>query len=177
MDSGRFSRISRAYALRDRESLREGKLPLRETSKGFWHPAIAKEAFLAFQKLGLSRYKRFLDLGSGDGRVVLIASLFVPRAEGVEIDPELHGIALGTANQLKSNALFHHGDLYSHDLSPYDILFLYPDTPLERGMEQKLLKEMKGDLILFGNHFHPRFLKKKQAIEVDGTSVTLYSWT
>ena len=174
MDSERFSHIAEAYASFERELLRSGKLPLRATSRGFWSAAIGKEVFSAFQELGLKNYKKFIDLGSGDGRVVLIASLFVPKAEGIEIDEELHGIAQNMGKKLGSHATFHCKDLYAHDLSPYDVFFISPDAPFERGMEGKLLKEMKGDLIVYGNHFHPRFMEKKKSITVNGTLVGVY---
>src|SRR3989344_5672108 len=157
MDFHKFRQIESAYKEKDRESLRRGGGPLHPTSKGFWSPAIMAEVFEAFRKLGLDRYRNFLDLGSGDGRVVLIASLFVPRAEGIEIDPSLHAIAVSMAGKLGSSAAFRR-----------------PDTPLERGMERKLVKEMNGHLILSGDHFHPRTLVSLKSIIINGTRFSVY---
>ena len=42
----------------------------------------------------MKRFNRFIDLGSGDGKVALIASLFCRQAEGIEIDDELFGKSL-----------------------------------------------------------------------------------
>src|SRR3989344_4889022 len=174
MDFHKFRQIESAYKEKDRESLRRGGGPLHPTSKGFWSPAIMAEVFEAFRKLGLDRYRNFLDLGSGDGRVVLIASLFVPRAEGIEIDPSLHAIAVSMAGKLGSSAAFRLTDMLQHDISPYDVLFLSPDTPLERGMERKLVKEMNGHLILSGDHFHPRTLVSLKSIIINGTRFSVY---
>ncbi len=174
MNLAKFKQIEDSYRALDRELLKQGRLPMRPTPEGFWSAAIAEEIFEAFQKLGLRKYRRFLDLGSGDGRVTLIASLFVPQAEGVEIDPELHQIALAMKRKLGLGAAFHLKNLFAHDLSGYDVLFLSPDAPLERGMEKKLLKEMEGALIHHGHHFHPAYLKKKETVIVNGTPITLY---
>jgi hypothetical protein len=175
MSREHFNRIKVIYGDFTRELLRKGRLPLRSTSKGFWNPASDDEVYEAFRQLGLGKYKRFLDIGSGDGRVVMIASLFGPKAEGVEIDEELHGIALEMQKKLGTTAMFHCKDVYAHDLSGYDVLFLNPDAPMERGMENKLLAEMQGHLMLYGHHFHPQFMQKKAAIEVNGTPVTVYA--
>lgn len=174
MDLATFREIESAYKEKDRESLRQGRLPLHPTPRGFWSPAIMAEVFEAFRDIGLDRYGSFLDLGSGDGRVVLIASLFVPKAEGIEIDPGLHAIASSMAEKFGNGAAFHLKDLYEHGLSGYDVLFLAPDAPFERGMERKLVKEMNGILILSGNHFHPRTLILLKNMAVNGTRFSVY---
>ncbi len=174
MGNDKFGAIKAAYQEFTRELLKQGQLPLRSTSKGFWNPASDEEVYGAFQKLGLGRYRSFLDIGSGDGRVVLLASLFTPKAEGVEVDEDLHAVATSMRKKLGANAVFHCKDVFSHDLSPYEMLFINPDAPMERGMEDKLLSEMTGHLMVYGHHFHPRFLEKKGAIDVNGTPVTVY---
>ena len=137
---------------------------MRSTSKGFWNASIAGEVYEAFKKLKLSKFKNFLDIGSGDGKVVLIASLFCRNAEGVEIDKFLHSKAVEIKDKFKiGNAAFHNKDFFEHDFSKYDALFLAPDAPLERGLENKLLNEMKGKLIHYGHHFQPKFLKSRKS--------------
>ncbi len=176
MNDALFSEIKKEYGNFYRSILRKGKLPMWSTEKGFWNAAIADEVYEAFKKIRLLEFKNFLDIGSGDGKVVLIAALFCENAEGVEIDAFLHNKALEIKNKLKiENSAFHNKDLFQHDFSKYDILFLSPDTPLERGLEDKLLKEMKGKLVHYGHHFHPRFLKKEKSFLVNENLVSLYS--
>ena len=146
------------------------------TSKGFWNASISDEVYTAFKKIGLNQFKNFLDIGSGDGKVVLIASLFCLNAFGIEADKFLHN----KANEIKMkcrifNATFHNIDFFEHNFLKYDVLFLAPDAPLERGLENKLLKEMKGKLIHYGHHFHPRFLRKEDSFLVNGNLITVYS--
>ena len=171
-----FNQIKSEYDNFYRAILKKGRLPMWSTSKGFWNAAVTDEVYEAFKKIGLSKFKNFLDIGSGDGKVVLLASLFCKNAEGVEIDKFLHSKAVEMQNKLGlRNATFHNKDFFQHNLSDYDILFISPDVPFERGLEKKLLKEMNGKLIHYGHHFHPRLLKKEESFLINGTLVSIYS--
>ena len=176
MDDLKFRRIKEEYDKFYRNILKNNMLPMWSTEKGFWNASISDEIYDAFKKINLNQFKNFLDIGSGDGKVVLIASLFCPNVFGIEADKSLHD----KANEIKMklripNAKFHNIDFFEHDFSKYNILFLNPDTSLERGLESKLLREMKGKLIHYGYHFHPRFLKREESFLVNGNSVTVYS--
>ena len=176
MNEALFSQIKKEYGNFYSSLLRNGRLPMWSTKKGFWNAAIADEVYEAFKTLNLAQFKNFLDVGSGDGKVVVIASLFCKNAEGIEIDDFLHNKAQQIKNKFGiKNAVFHNKDFFEHDFSKYDVLFSAPDAPLERGLENKLLKEMKGKLIHYGHHFQPRFLKKEDSFSVNGNLVSLYS--
>ena len=176
MSSILFAQIKKEYDDFYRSLLKNGKLPMWSTSMGFWNAAAADEVYEAFKRIRLSQFKNFLDIGSGDGKVVMIAALFCQNAEGIEIDSFLHNKAADVKGKFGiNNAVLHNKDFFEHDFSKYDALFLAPDTPLERGLENKLLKEMKGKLIHYGHHFHPRFLKKEGSFLVNGNLVSLYS--
>ncbi|MBI2650573.1 class I SAM-dependent methyltransferase [Candidatus Woesearchaeota archaeon] len=176
MNSHLFQQINQEYDNFYRELLKKGKLPMRSTSKGFWNAAIADEIYEIFKIIKLNQFKNFLDIGSGDGKVVMIASLFCQNAEGIEIDNFLHNKAVEMQQKFGiKNIIFHNKDFFEHDFSKYDVLFLAPDTPLERGLENKLLNEMKGKLVHYRHHFHPRFLKKENSFLVNGNLVSLYS--
>ena len=115
-------------------------------------------------------------MGSGDGKVVLIASLFCNRAVGIEIDDELFQKSLEMQKNIGiPNAVFFNNDFYDHSVSPFDVVFLYPDEPMHRGMEKKLLNELTGKLVHCGNHFHPQNLRKESRISVNGTLMTVYT--
>jgi len=176
MNPEAFEYIKKEYDTFYRDLLKQGKMPLRDTGKGFWGHAIADEIYEAFEKLKLHKFKSFIDLGSGDGKVVLIASLFCKRAVGIEIDNELHHKALEIQHKLSiSNAIFYNNDFYQHSISEFDAVFVYPDEPMERSMEKKLLRELTGKLIHYGHHFHPQQLNKEQSVGVSGGMVTVYT--
>jgi len=170
-----FNSIKEEYKNFYSTFLKQGKLPMKDTGVGFWGAAPTDDVFEAFNKLKLDKFSNFLDLGSGDGKITLIASLFCKKATGVEYDPILVGKSVEMGEKLKLNAKFIHNDFHNYDISKHDVVFLNPDQPLHRGVEDKLLKELKGHLILFGNHFHPTNLKKKQSLMINGTLVTLYT--
>lgn len=176
MKPRKFKAIKQEYDNFYRNLLEKGSLPLRSTELGFWNAAISDEIYDAFKKLNLQKFNSFIDLGSGDGKITLIASLFCKKAEGIEIDEELHEKALEMKNKLKiKNALFHNNDFLDHSINNYDIVFINPDKPMERGLEKKLLKELNGKLILYGHHFHPKDMKKEKSFLVDNTLVSVYS--
>ncbi|MBI4452813.1 methyltransferase domain-containing protein [Candidatus Woesearchaeota archaeon] len=176
MNNLAFAEIKKEYDDFYKSLLKRGRLPMWSTEKGFWNASSPDESYEAFKKIKLEKFKNFLDIGSGDGKIVLIAALFCKNAEGVEIDDFLHHKALEMQSRLGiKNVALHNKDLFEHDFSKYDVLFLAPDTPLERGLENKLLKEMKGKLIHFGHHFHPKNLKKENSFMVEGNLVTVYS--
>ena len=175
MNFAKFQQIKKEYDGFYASFLKSGKLPMFDTGAGFWDASIDHEVYESFKRLRMHRFKNFLDIGSGDGAVVLIASLFGVNAHGIEIDRRLVQKALEVSSKLKLNAKFFHGDFMEHDFSKYDILFINPDKPMEHGLEEKLLREMKGKLILYGHHFHPNNLKAEEVFRVNDTVVTVYS--
>src|SRR3989338_3426833 len=84
-----FEKIHQAYNQFERFLLSKGQLVGMDTDIGYWAVSNCKDVFEFFQKMKLEKYQNFVDLGSGDGRVVLIASLFGVNAIGVEYYPWL----------------------------------------------------------------------------------------
>src|SRR3989338_3771694 len=125
MDIKKFLEIKNAYDDFYKSLMKNGKLPMWSTEKGFWNASISDEVYSAFKKIKLQNYKKFLDLGSGDGKIALIASLFCKQAEGIEIDSVLHNKAVEMKQKTGiSNVIFHNKDFFEHKLSAYDIIFL-----------------------------------------------------
>lgn len=171
----KFNKIKQRYDEFHKELLKQGKFSFKSTEKGYWGISVLDDVFELFKRIKLDNYKSFLDLGSGDGRVVLTASLFT-KATGIEFDKELHNWSLQLMKELKltQNAAFLNTDFLQHDLSKYDIIFCFPDQPMSRYIEPKLLKELRGRLIVHGPHFHPLQLKKLETMDVNGTFVSVY---
>lgn len=170
----KFLAIKKEYDNFDRNLLKEGKLPMWDTGAGFYSSAVLTEVFELFKKINLQDYRNFLDLGSGDGRVVLTASLFT-KATGVEIDSGLVDSSLQIKRKLGLNAGFIQANFDDYRISGHDIVFVNPDRPMHRGMEKKFLDELKGKLIVYGPHFHPTLLKKHDDFNINGTYAAVYS--
>lgn len=168
-----FTKIKDEYSNFHRELLSQGKLPVRSTEKGFWGISVCDEIFELFQKINLSGYKNFIDIGSGDGRVVLIASLFT-NACGIECDQDLVNKSIEIKRRLGLSASFLKDDFYNHDISDYDTVFSFPDEPLYRGLDNKLRKELKGRLILYGPFLNTTKLQKEGSLAINGNIFHLY---
>ena len=176
MNKVMLEQIKREYDGFYKSLLRQGKLPLWSTGKGFWGGVIADEVYEAFKRIGLHRHRSFIDLGSGDGKAVLIAALFCKRAVGIELDNSLFRKSLEIQQKLRiPNAIFYNSDFYDHSISEFDVVFTYPDAPMHRGLEKKLLNELRGKLLHYGHHFHPENLKAEDRFIVNDNLFTVYT--
>jgi len=155
----------------------KGKGTIADTEKGIWGPAGTQDVYDFFIKIKLQNYKNFLDLGSGDGKVTLIASLFGVNATGIEFDKDLIKKSIEIKNKLKLKVNLIQGDFLKYDLSKYDFIFINPDKGFENKLEEKLIKEMnpKAVLAVYNNIFLPRFLKKGKTLWFDGIPVIIYT--
>lgn len=86
------------------------------------------------------------DLGSGDGRIVIMAAQeFGARGVGIDIDPVLVKEARANARTagVEAKVKFVEGDMYKADLRPATVvtLFLHPDPNLK--LRPKILAELK----------------------------------
>ncbi|MFH1510937.1 MAG: hypothetical protein ABIF10_04535 [Candidatus Woesearchaeota archaeon] len=172
MDLAKYLAIKGEYDRFYTWLLSRGRLPLKDTGVGYWGIAVADDIYDLFKRLELNRCRNMIDIGSGDGKVALIASLFT-KATGIEIDEELHNKAVEIKNKLKIKAKLLLGDYHDHDLAKYDLVFYHPDHANHR-LELKLLEELKGKLILYGGHNHPTSLKHEMTFIANTTPVSIF---
>lgn len=170
-----FNQIKHEYQNFDKETIEQFRLVIRDTEKGIWGPADLDTCYNFFKKIKLQNFKNFLDLGSGDGRIVLLASLFT-NATGIEFDQDLHEVAKKINQKLNLNANLIQDDFFKHDLSKYDIIFINPDNGFHKGLEDKLLKEMSPQtrLYIYNNIFLPRFLTKGKTYHLGNAPIIVY---
>ena len=155
-----FQRIKSAYQDFEKELLSQGKLTMRSTNTGFWGTSDLDAVFRLFEEIHLDQFKSFLDLGSGDGRIVLVASLFT-KADGIESDAELVDKGKEIRDELGLNAEFLCQDFLQLDFSKYDFFFINPDHRFDPALEDKLLVQAKGGvLFVYNKVFAPEKLKK-----------------
>lgn len=148
--------------------------PYKVTPAGMWACSEPAEVFDLFHQVELERYRHLVDLGSGDGRAVMLAALFT-RATGIEADPELTRAAQEMAAGLGlDRADFICGDCREVDLSPYDLLFIYPDKPLD-WLEARLPAHWEGRLLVYGPYFKPQTLTHLRTLYAGRTLCNLWS--
>ncbi len=110
-----------------------------------WVPTPARTVRRMLQLAQVQPGERVVDLGAGDGRIVVIAAReFKAQAIGVEIDPLRCALAnawiffLG----LRRRAHVVHGNIYQYDLHQADVVTLY----LLQRTNQQLRDRLAGQL-------------------------------
>ena len=191
-----FKSINQTYKNFEEFLLKNGRLPASTTQKGYWGVTPTRELFTVFQTLfehqknlnpisgryNSKKYpccKSFCDLGSGDGRVVLMASLFgMKKAVGVEFDNWLHKVSLHMRNHIDLDHFwktkFIRDDFLGHNVRGYDYVYISPDRPFHRDLEEKFQNELNGKLIVHSYEFHPQSLKLVQKFNLQGEFFGVY---
>jgi SAM-dependent methyltransferase len=116
------------------------------------------------------------DLGSGDGRIPIIAAQkYGARGVGIEIDPLLVEQSWRTANEAEvaHRVFFKVGDLFEADLSPATIITLYLSTSIMKTLEPKLRALKPGTRIVSHQFALPRWEPDKK-IQVDESELLLW---
>jgi predicted RNA methylase len=89
------------------------------------------------------------DLGAGDGRTVIMAAkAFGARAVGVELREDLAKKALSTIHTsgLTDRVTIVNGDMFTVNLRPADVVFLYLTTSANEKIKPKLETELRKDV-------------------------------
>lgn len=134
-------------------------------------PYIVMKKKQAERMIELAKIKkgdRVYDLGSGDGRLVIMAAKKGAKAIGFEINPFLVLISWVKIlfNGVRRNAKVKWRNFWGQDLSGADVVLLYLITKHMERMEKKLKKELKtGALVIsylfkFPNWQHSFYDKK-----------------
>jgi hypothetical protein len=130
-------------------------LAYRLTASGAWAASRPSHLFHFFKKIGLSGFRLFIDLGSGDGVASCIAGLFTTSI-GIESDPFLVSLASRAAYDLKldGRVRFIRADFLTQGIRNADCLFIYPDKPVYA--LEEALDGWAGALLIYGPHFPPK---------------------
>jgi tRNA A58 N-methylase Trm61 len=94
----------------------------------------------------LKKSEVFYDLGSGDGRTVIMAAReFGAKAVGVELREDLAKKALSAVHELgiEDQVTIVQNDLFNVDVSPANVIFLYLTTSANDKVRPKLEKELQ----------------------------------
>ena len=115
----------------------------------FIAPFVASPTPVVRQMLVLAELKpgeMLYDLGSGDGRAVIMAAKdFGAKSVGVELREDLVKRALSNIYELglETKAQILQNDMFKVDLSPADVVFLYLTTSANEKVKPKLETELK----------------------------------
>ncbi len=97
-----------------------------------------------------------IDLGSGDGRVVIAAvTKFGARGVGVDLDPERIAESLHNASLagISDRVAFHRQDLFKFDISQATVVTMYLLPSVNLRLRPRLLKELKPGTRIVSHDF------------------------
>lgn len=118
------------------------------------------------------------DLGSGDGRIVILAAQkYGATGVGVEIDAALveRARAIAREGAVDNRVSFEQGDFFAADLARADVVTLYLSPSLNAELEPKLRRELRPGSRIVSHQFPMgRWTPDRVARAVDGTE--LYLW-
>ena len=118
------------------------------------------------------------DLGSGDGRIVVIAAQkYGARGVGIEIDHALVERSRGIAREggVADRVTFVEGDLFTTDISPATVVTMYLSTTVNMRLEPKLKRELRPGTRIVAEQFGIGVWPPDQTIRVEGQP--LFLWT
>jgi len=130
---------------------------------------------------GLKAGEKMFDLGSGDGRIVIMAAdKFHANAVGVELDKDLFKQSMDRIQKLKlqKTARIINGDILTQDFSSADLITVYL-LPLSNDKMRPILdKQLKKGARIVAHDFEFRDWKPEKVETIDddgeGRSHTLY---
>lgn len=99
--------------------------------------------------------EKAIDLGAGEGKLVIAMAAKGADVTGVEIDDER---AMATIDNVKKAGLetkvrVINGSFWQVDLSPYDLIVLYGVPSIMERLEKKISNEAKSSARIISNHF------------------------
>jgi precorrin-6B methylase 2 len=116
-----------------------------------------------------------IDLGSGDGRIVIAAAKRGARALGVEYNPDMVELSRNNARKegVADKATFVNGDIFETDFSQATVVTMYLLPDLNMKLRPKIL-EMKPGTRVVSHAFSMEDWEADQTANVDGR--TAYFW-
>jgi 16S rRNA A1518/A1519 N6-dimethyltransferase RsmA/KsgA/DIM1 with predicted DNA glycosylase/AP lyase activity len=130
---------------------------------------------------GLKPGEKMFDLGSGDGRIVIMAAeKYQADATGVELDDDLYKQSAAKIKKLKlaSHARVIHGDILKQDYSPADLITVYL-LPVSNDKVRPILeRQLKKGARVVAHDFEFSGWKPVRIVDIDddgeGRSHRLY---
>ncbi len=131
---------------------------------------------------GLKPGEKMFDLGSGDGRIIILAARkFHADAVGVELDPDLYRESLEAIRKLGLQQTAHiiHGDLLKQDYSSADLItvYLFPEA-IDSKVQPLLDRQLKKGARVVSHDFPFRNWTPDKVVDIaddgQGRSHTLF---
>ncbi|HWT11866.1 MAG TPA: methyltransferase domain-containing protein [Allosphingosinicella sp.] len=135
-------------------------------------PVVA--AMLDLAELGPEDY--LIDLGSGDGRIAIMAAQRGARALGVDLDPQRVSEAAGAAAaaQVETRARFRRQDLFATPLREASVVTLYLLPQVNMRLRPRLLTELRPGTRIVSHNFTLGDWRADAEREIDASRIYLW---
>lgn len=119
-------------------------------------PSNNRRVKTMFKLADIKTGEKSLDLGAGDGKVVIAFAEAGAIAYGIEIDEILTELARHNIKKkrLENKAQIINGDMWKIQLGDYDIITIYGLTSVLYKLEEKIQSETKKGCRIICNYFH-----------------------
>ena len=97
--------------------------------------------------------EKAVDLGSGDGRIVVKLAQAGAIATGFELDEKLVKLSENNLKMANAKATILKKDFWHEDLSKYTIICVYPMPDIMHMLEGKLFKELRSGSRVLLNYY------------------------
>jgi ribosomal protein L11 methylase PrmA len=126
---------------------------------------------------GLEPGEKMFDLGSGDGRIVMLAAQkYGARGVGVEIDPKLVELSRQVARdgEVTDRVTFVRGDFFTTDLSEATVVTLWLSEGLNARLEPKLRRELRPGARIVSHQFRMAAWPPERTVRLQGEELFLW---
>jgi SAM-dependent methyltransferase len=143
----------------------------------FFVPTTHAVADAMLQLAGVTRNDVVYDLGSGDGRIVILAAQkYGARGVGIELEPSLVAMSRQTAieGEVADRVTFIEADLFTADISTATVVTLYLSPSVNRRLEPKLKAELTPGTRVVSHQFPMPGWTPDKVVKLDEQEVFLW---
>ena len=140
-----------------------------------WEPVVHEMLELAH----VIRDDVVYDLGSGDGRIVVLAAQkYGARGVGIELDPKLVASSRQVAREvgLDGRVTFIEGDIFTASISAATVVTLYLSTSINRDLEPRLRRELRPGTRIVSHQFPIGTWVPERTVRSKEDGTNLYLW-
>lgn len=107
-------------------------------------PTLSRDINKLFEKLDIGEGDYVIDLGAGDGRILLKSAENRARSEGVEINPFLVAVSRFRLRKYRELARVYTGDLFAYKIPDEAThIFLFTNARFMKKLETKIIEKSK----------------------------------
>ena len=170
-----FEKIKSFFEKLDFNEKQKGEKLVYDTEKGIFGTSDLDTVFEFLKKINPSPEDIFVDLGSGDGRINILASIFC-KSIAIEFDKKLCKKSKKYSKTLGTTIEVFNQDYETFDFSKATIIYSYADHFFTEEFIDKLKKEFTGKLYVYQGVFLPENIKKGPKIWAKNTPLITYEF-